>query len=67
MRSNVKARQEGLKSVNEVTCGGNALPFYSAVRMRIARKGLLKSQEKVSNLGQFGSQIIKDLNYPYIK
>ncbi|XP_071737616.1 DNA repair protein recA homolog 2, mitochondrial [Rutidosis leptorrhynchoides] len=51
VRSNVKARQEGLKNVNEVTCGGNALPFYSAVRLRIARKGLLRTQEKVTGLG----------------
>nr|GEU56303.1 DNA repair protein RecA homolog 2, mitochondrial [Tanacetum cinerariifolium] len=51
VRSNVKSRQEGLRDVYEVTCGGNALPFYSAVRMRIARKGLLKTQEKVTGLG----------------
>ncbi|CAH1427958.1 unnamed protein product [Lactuca virosa] len=30
VRSNLRSRQEGLK-VNEVTCDGNALPFYSAV------------------------------------
>ncbi|XP_024981802.1 DNA repair protein recA homolog 2, mitochondrial [Cynara cardunculus var. scolymus] len=51
VRSNVKLRQEGLRNVNEATCGGNALPFYSAVRMRIARKGLLKTQDKVTGLG----------------
>ncbi|KAI7726263.1 hypothetical protein M8C21_008607 [Ambrosia artemisiifolia] len=51
VRSNLKSRQEGLKNVSEVTCGGNALPFYSAVRLRIARKGLLKTQEKVTGLG----------------
>ncbi|KAK1412980.1 hypothetical protein QVD17_34640 [Tagetes erecta] len=51
VRSNLKSRHEGLKNVSEVTCGGNALPFYSAVRMRIARKGLLKTQEKVTGLG----------------
>lgn len=51
VRSNVKLRQEGLRNVNEATCGGNALPFYSAVRMRIARKGLLKTREKVTGLG----------------
>lgn len=51
VRSNVKPRQKGLRDVNEVTCGGNALPFYSAVRMRIARIGLIKTHEKVTGLG----------------
>nr|KAJ0212905.1 hypothetical protein LSAT_V11C400171370 [Lactuca sativa] len=35
----------GLK-VNEVTCGGNSLPFYSAVRMRIARKGFSSHRKR---------------------
>ncbi|XP_020267127.1 DNA repair protein recA homolog 2, mitochondrial isoform X7 [Asparagus officinalis] len=31
---------------NEVTCGGNALKFYSAIRMRITRRNLLHTEDK---------------------
>lgn len=34
----------------EVTCGGNALKFYSAVRLRMIRTGLLKTEDKVNLL-----------------
>ena len=54
----MKPHQEGLRDVNEVTCGGNALPFYSAVRMRIARKGLIKTQEKVRKLGPYFCNLV---------
>jgi len=33
--------------MNEVTCGGNALQFYAAVRLKLLRRGLLKSDDKV--------------------
>jgi recombination protein RecA len=36
----------------EVTCGGNALKFYSAVRLRMIRTGLLKTGDKVYSLVQ---------------
>lgn len=36
---------------DEVTSGGNALKFYAAVRMRISRKGLLKTEDKATGLG----------------
>ncbi|XP_023731698.1 DNA repair protein recA homolog 2, mitochondrial [Lactuca sativa] len=65
VRSNLRSRQEGLR-VNEVTCGGNALPFYSAVRMRIARKGLLKTQEKVTGLG-ICVEVVKNKLAPAMK
>lgn len=47
VRSNVKTGQ-GFGPTEEVTCGGNALRFYSAVRMRMMRKGLLNTGDKVS-------------------
>lgn len=36
---------------DEVTCGGNALKFYAAVRMRLVRMGLLKTDDKPTGLG----------------
>lgn len=49
VRSNLRTFQ-GLGNVNEVTCGGNALKFYAAIRMRIMRTGLLKSEDEVTGL-----------------
>ncbi|XP_022766622.1 DNA repair protein recA homolog 2, mitochondrial [Durio zibethinus] len=37
--------------MDEVTCGGNALKFYSAIRLRMIRTGLLKSEDKITGLG----------------
>ncbi|CAH1421017.1 unnamed protein product [Lactuca virosa] len=65
VRSNLRSRQEGLK-VNEVTCGGNALLFYSVVRMRTARKGLLKTQEKITGLG-ICVEVVKNKLAPAMK
>lgn len=33
--------------MDDVTCGGNALPFYAAVRLRMIRKQLLTTGDKV--------------------
>ena len=49
VRSNLRTFQS-LGNVNEVTCGGNALKFYAAIRMRIMRTGLLKSEDEVRPL-----------------
>ncbi|KAL4557984.1 hypothetical protein LXL04_036180 [Taraxacum kok-saghyz] len=65
VRSNLKSQQEGLK-VKEVTCGGNALPFYSAVRVRIARKELIKTHEKVTGLG-ICVEVVKNKLAPAMK
>ncbi|XP_058204471.1 DNA repair protein recA homolog 2, mitochondrial isoform X2 [Rhododendron vialii] len=46
VRSNVKS-VKGFGHAEEVTCGGNALPFHAAVRMRISRTGLLRSEDKL--------------------
>ncbi|KAL6498475.1 hypothetical protein OROHE_026572 [Orobanche hederae] len=42
---------EGSVHADEVTCGGNALKFYAAIRLRISRKGLLKAEDKATGLG----------------
>lgn len=36
--------------MDEVTCGGNALPFYAAIRLRTIRKQLLKTRHKITGL-----------------
>lgn len=38
---------EGSVHAEEVTCGGNALKFYSAMRLKISRKRLLMKGDKV--------------------
>lgn len=50
VRANLKSAQ-GCRPADLVTCGGNALPFYAAVRMRLFRKALLKTQDKATGLG----------------
>jgi recombination protein RecA len=37
----------GFGPIDEVTCGGNALRFYAAVRLRIKRTQLLKTEDEV--------------------
>jgi RecA/RadA recombinase len=39
----------GRGRMKEVTCGGNALRFYAAVRLRLSRKGLIKTEDKVNS------------------
>ncbi|KAE8681881.1 DNA repair protein recA-like protein 2 [Hibiscus syriacus] len=50
VRHNAKQGQ-AFGHMDEVTCGGNALKFYSAIRLRMIRTGLLKSGDKVTGLG----------------
>lgn len=50
VRSKVRS-VKGFGHADEVTCGGNALQFYAAIRMKIQRKGLLKTEDKVTGLG----------------
>jgi len=40
----------GRGPMEEVTCGGNALRFYAAVRLRLSRIGLIKTEDKVWSL-----------------
>lgn len=42
--------REGFPNAIQVTCGGNALEFYSAVRMKIIRKGLIKNDDEIAGL-----------------
>ncbi|PIA57291.1 hypothetical protein AQUCO_00600197v1 [Aquilegia coerulea] len=41
---------KGFGRGTEITCGGNALEFYSAVRMKIARKGLIQKEDEIAGL-----------------
>lgn len=46
VRSKVQS-SKAFGRAEEVTCGGNALPFYAAVRLRMIRKELIKANDKV--------------------
>ncbi|KAF3442005.1 hypothetical protein FNV43_RR15921 [Rhamnella rubrinervis] len=52
--------------MDEVTCGGNALNFYAAVRLRIRRTGLLRTGNEVSGLG-ISVQVVKNKLAPAMK
>ncbi|XP_011039455.1 PREDICTED: DNA repair protein recA homolog 2, mitochondrial-like isoform X4 [Populus euphratica] len=53
--------RKSLKSgrAEEVTCGGNALKFYSAVRLRMIRTRLLKTEDRIIGLGVC-AQVVKN-------
>ncbi|KAK4759446.1 hypothetical protein SAY87_022577 [Trapa incisa] len=53
-------------NVGEVTCGGNALNFYAAVRLRLSRRELLKYENKVIGLG-ICVQVMKNKLAPAMK
>lgn len=57
---------KGFGEANEVTCGGNALKFYAAVRMRITRKELLRCQDKITGIG-ISIEIVKNKMAPASK
>ncbi|KAL2952629.1 hypothetical protein AAZX31_19G121900 [Glycine max] len=46
-------------SVEEVTCGGNALRFYAAVRLRLSRVRLIKTEDKVEGV-MICAQVVKN-------
>ncbi|RVX09795.1 DNA repair protein recA-like 2, mitochondrial [Vitis vinifera] len=46
VRSSLKS-SHGFGRLDEVTCGGNALRFYAAVRLRVMRTGLLRTEDKI--------------------
>ncbi|XP_048321335.2 DNA repair protein recA homolog 2, mitochondrial isoform X1 [Ziziphus jujuba] len=56
----------GFGHMDEVTCGGNALNFYAAVRLRIKRTGLLKIGNEVTGLG-ICVQVVKNKLAPAMK
>ncbi|KAK3217920.1 hypothetical protein Dsin_011890 [Dipteronia sinensis] len=50
VRASVKPGQ-GFGCIDEETCGGNALKFYAAVRLRMMRTRLLKTEDEITGLG----------------
>ncbi|KAL9237942.1 hypothetical protein vseg_012433 [Gypsophila vaccaria] len=50
----------------EVTCGGNALGFYAALRLRTSRVGLLKTNDKPTGVG-ICVQVVKNKLAPAMK
>ncbi|KAK4281917.1 hypothetical protein QN277_013361 [Acacia crassicarpa] len=52
--------------VEEVTCGGNALGFYAAVRLRLSRMGLLKTEDQPEGL-LVCVQVVKNKLAPAMK
>ncbi|BBH07288.1 RECA homolog 3 [Prunus dulcis] len=65
VRSSPSAGQD-FGPMDEVTCGGNALRFYAAVRLRIKRTRLLKTEDKVTGLG-ICVQVVKNKLAPAMK
>ncbi|CAH9102731.1 unnamed protein product [Cuscuta europaea] len=59
VRSKVKQPSKSFGCAEEVTCGGNALPFYAAVRLRLIRKELLKANDTIIGLG-ISVQVVKN-------
>ncbi|EOA31209.1 hypothetical protein CARUB_v10014375mg [Capsella rubella] len=49
VRSHVKSSM-CFPQAEEVTCGGNALPFHAAIRLKMIRTGLIKTGNKISGL-----------------
>ncbi|KAM7257959.1 hypothetical protein ACFE04_013700 [Oxalis oulophora] len=49
VRANVKSAGR-LGPADEVTCGGNALKFYAAIRLRMVKTGLLKTEDEATGL-----------------
>ncbi|XP_010907253.1 DNA repair protein recA homolog 2, mitochondrial isoform X2 [Elaeis guineensis] len=65
VRTNLTSNR-GFGEINEVTCGGNALRFYAAIRMRITRRGLLHGEDKVTGIGIL-VQVMKNKMAPAMK
>ncbi|PSS34988.1 DNA repair protein recA 2 like [Actinidia chinensis var. chinensis] len=65
VRSKVTSKKD-FGRAEEVTCGGNALRFYAAIRMRISRTGLLKTEDKVTGLS-ICVQVVKNKLAPPMK
>uniref|UniRef100_A0A5B6YIK0 Uncharacterized protein n=1 Tax=Davidia involucrata TaxID=16924 RepID=A0A5B6YIK0_DAVIN len=65
VRSNLRSGQ-GFGHRDEVTCGGNALRFYAAIRMRTIKTGLLKVEDEVTGIG-ICVQVVKNKLAPAMK
>lgn len=64
-RANLRS-SAGLEPLNEVTCGGNALKFYSAMRLRIKRKNLVHQEDEITGVS-ISVQIMKNKLAPAMK
>ncbi|MQL72401.1 hypothetical protein Taro_004731 [Colocasia esculenta] len=64
VRSNLKKPISG--HLGEVTCGGNAVKFYSAIRLRMSRAGLLQTEDEITGIG-VSVQVIKNKLAPAMK
>lgn len=53
-------------AVNMVTCGGNALKFYAAMRMRIVRNSLLENKDEIFGIS-ISVQVTKNKLAPAMK
>ncbi|XP_078159016.1 DNA repair protein recA homolog 2, mitochondrial-like [Carex rostrata] len=62
----VREKPKSYLSAEEVTCGGNALKFYAAVRLRISRRGLIQTNDKVTGIN-IAVQVIKNKLSPAMK
>ncbi|VVA97076.1 unnamed protein product [Arabis nemorensis] len=49
VRSHAKANMR-FPYAEEVTCGGKALPFHAAIRLKMIRTGVIKTDNKISGL-----------------
>ncbi|XP_072996323.1 DNA repair protein recA homolog 2, mitochondrial [Typha latifolia] len=65
IRTKLRSSQ-GFGENSEVTCGGNALKFYAAIRMRISRRGLIHNEDKVTGLS-ISVQIMKNKLAPAMR
>ncbi|XP_077242585.1 RECA homolog 3 [Tasmannia lanceolata] len=65
VRSNMRSFQ-GSGHISEATCGGNALRFYAAIRLRIIRSGLLKTEDEVSGIS-ISVEVVKNKLAPAMK
>ncbi|XP_062117881.1 DNA repair protein recA homolog 2, mitochondrial isoform X2 [Humulus lupulus] len=57
---------EGIEYIDEYTCGGNALKFYAAIRLRLKKTGLRETENKVTGLG-ISVQVVKNKLAPAMK
>ncbi|CAN0890502.1 DNA repair protein recA homolog 2, mitochondrial [Linum grandiflorum] len=58
--------QRVLRNAEEATCAGKALKFYSAVRLKMRRKKLLKTDERVTGL-EVCAEVVKNKLGPAMK
>ncbi|KAJ3676204.1 hypothetical protein LUZ60_003616 [Juncus effusus] len=64
----VRAKLKGnMFPSGEVTCGGNAVEFYAAIRLRISRKGLMQTDDDKIKGIRIAVQVVKNKLSPAMK